>query len=93
MSQIRGTAGYQLGGAPSFGTSSSAGADPSPLDQIREQTSKIEDFLDNFSEPIKPYVILPLRCGPAALLPELPRSLCCLSPLPPRVVNIADLEG
>ena len=56
MAQIRGTAGYNLGGNPSpFGNSnSSAAADPSPLDQIREQTSKIEDILDTWSEPVKP---------------------------------------
>jgi uncharacterized membrane protein YphA (DoxX/SURF4 family) len=56
MAQIRGTAGYQLGGQPSFGAPSTGGDDPSPLDTIREQTSKIEDFLDSFSEPIKPYL-------------------------------------
>jgi hypothetical protein len=31
-------------------------SDPSPLDAIREQTSKIEDWLDTISEPLKPYV-------------------------------------
>lgn len=59
MSQIRGTAGYHLGpdnrpfGGPSknFDTS-----DPSPLDAIRAQTSKIEDLLDTFADPIKPYL-------------------------------------
>jgi len=58
MSQIRGTAGYHLGpdnrpfGGPSknFDTS-----DPSPLDAIRAQTSKIEDLLDTFADPVKPY--------------------------------------
>ncbi|KAL9092326.1 MAG: hypothetical protein Q9165_004500 [Trypethelium subeluteriae] len=30
--------------------------DPSPLDAIREQTSKIEDWLDTISDPIKPYL-------------------------------------
>ena len=30
--------------------------DPSPLDAIREQTGKIEDFLDTLSDPVKPYV-------------------------------------
>jgi len=30
--------------------------DPSPLDAIREQTSKIEDWLDTLSEPLKPYL-------------------------------------
>ena len=64
MAQIRGTAGYHLGnnsgmmnnnfgGGPS---SSSATNDPSPLDAIREQTSKIEDLLDTYSDPIKPYL-------------------------------------
>jgi ER-derived vesicles protein len=58
MAQIRGTAGYNLGSQNTFGGPSrgDAGNDPSPLDQIREQTSKIEDFLDTLSEPIKPYV-------------------------------------
>lgn len=60
MAQIRGTAGYHLGNQNnSFGPgpSSNAGTnDPSPLDAIREQTSKIEDLLDSFSEPVKPYL-------------------------------------
>jgi hypothetical protein len=57
MAQIRGTAGYNLGGQNTFGgPSNNAGvsSDPSPLDTIRAQTSKIEDFLDTFSDPIKP---------------------------------------
>ena len=62
MAQIRGTAGYNLGGAPNrFGAGpnysnmkADATSDPSPLDAIREQTSKIEDWLDTYSEPIKP---------------------------------------
>ncbi|KAI5853118.1 SURF4 family-domain-containing protein [Morchella snyderi] len=59
MAQIRGTAGYHLGpdnrpfGGPPH---SAATSDPSPLDAIREQTSKIEDFLDTIAEPIKPYL-------------------------------------
>lgn len=59
MAQIRGTAGYNLGNSQNpFGGPSrqDAMSDPSPLDQIREQTSKIEDFLDTLSEPVKPYV-------------------------------------
>jgi hypothetical protein len=62
MAQIRGTAGYHLGnnsGMSNFGpTSSSSHAtnDPSPLDAIREQTSKIEDLLDTYSDPVKPYL-------------------------------------
>lgn len=59
MSQIRGTAGYHLGpehrpfGGPSM---SAATSDPSPLDAIRAQTSKIEDLLDTFAEPMKPHL-------------------------------------
>jgi len=57
MSQIRGTAGYNLSNQHSFGApSQDMSNDPSPLDAIREQTSKIEDFLDTLSEPIKPYL-------------------------------------
>ncbi|KAI1075708.1 SURF4-domain-containing protein [Whalleya microplaca] len=56
MAQIRGTAGYHLGGPNPFGGPKDEGADPSPLDAIREQTSKIEDLLDSVSEPIKPYL-------------------------------------
>lgn len=59
MAQIRGTAGYNLGSQHSFGGPgrTEATSDPSPLEQIREQTSKIEEWLDNASDPIKPYVI------------------------------------
>jgi hypothetical protein len=66
MAQIRGTAGYHLGGQSPFGGpgSSDATNDPSPLDAIREQTSKIEDFLDTLADPVKPYVIL-LRALPS----------------------------
>jgi len=60
MAQIRGTAGYHLGNNQnmSFGgpSSSSATNDPSPLDAIREQTSKLEDLIDTYSDPIKPYL-------------------------------------
>lgn len=59
MSQIRGTAGYHLGpdNRPFGGSSHSAAtSDPSPLDAIRVQTSKIEDLLDNYADPIKPYL-------------------------------------
>lgn len=57
MAQIRGTAGYHLGNQSPFGNAGRSDGttnDPSPLDQLREQTSKIEDLLDSFSEPIKP---------------------------------------
>jgi ER-derived vesicles protein len=39
-------------GGPSM--NNDATNDPSPLDAIREQTSKIEDWLDTISDPIKP---------------------------------------
>ena len=72
MAQIRGTAGYNLGHQNPFGGPGRADAtsDPSPLDAIREQTSKIEDWLDTLADPIKPYVVviiiaraLLLRCS------------------------------
>ena len=58
MAQIRGTAGYNLGHQNPFGGPGRDDAtnDPSPLDAIREQTSKIEDWLDTMADPIKPYV-------------------------------------
>ncbi|CRG84933.1 Surfeit locus protein 4 homolog [Talaromyces islandicus] len=59
MAQIRGTAGYNLGHQNRFAGGPGgldATSDPSPLDAIREQTSKIEDWLDTVSDPIKPYV-------------------------------------
>lgn len=56
MAQIRGTAGYNLGNQNAFGGPSrnTEMKEPSPLDAIREQTSKIEDFLDTMSDPVKP---------------------------------------
>lgn len=63
MAQIRGTAGYNLGN-PQFGGMGqqfgngqgmrTEASDPSPLEAIRAQTSKIEDLLDTLSEPVKP---------------------------------------
>lgn len=59
MAQIRGTAGYNLGSQDRFGGPGRTDAtnDPSPLEQIREQTNKIEEWLDNAADPIKPYVL------------------------------------
>lgn len=56
MAQIRGTAGYNLGMNNQFGGTRSDNAtnDPSPLDQIRQHTSKIEDFLNTAGEPVRP---------------------------------------
>ncbi|KAI1824505.1 SURF4 family-domain-containing protein [Xylaria intraflava] len=56
MAQIRGTAGYQLSNQTPFGASKMDGSDPSPLDAVRAQTSKIEDILDSVSGPVKPYL-------------------------------------
>ncbi|KAK2760783.1 hypothetical protein FQN54_002021 [Arachnomyces sp. PD_36] len=58
MAQIRGTAGYNLGNQNPFGGPGSveATSDPSPLDAIREHTSKIEDWLDTVADPVKPYL-------------------------------------
>ncbi|KAK7534635.1 putative COPII-coated vesicle protein SurF4/Erv29 [Phyllosticta paracitricarpa] len=58
MAQIRGTAGYHLGNQSPFGGPGRAEAtnDPSPLDAIRQQTSKIEDWLDTLADPVKPYL-------------------------------------
>ena len=73
MAQIRGTAGYNLGNnqqQPRFNVGpnysnmkAEATNDPSPLDAIRQQTSKIEDWLDTVSEPLKPYVATERREG------------------------------
>jgi hypothetical protein len=57
MAQIRGTAGYHLGNQYGGGGQNDSTNDPSPLDAIREQTSKIEDFFDTIADPIKPYVL------------------------------------
>jgi len=58
MSHIRGTANYHLGpdNRPFGGPSSGAASDPSPLEAIRAQTSKIEDMLDTVADPVKPYL-------------------------------------
>lgn len=80
MAQIRGTAGYHLGNQ--FGGQGRADAtnDPSPLDAIREQTSKIEDWLDTLSDPIKPYVSLALqRLVPVNIQPPSKGSLFYIS--------------
>ncbi|GJP97720.1 COPII-coated vesicle protein SurF4/Erv29 [Aspergillus niger] len=58
MAQIRGTAGYNFGHQNPFGGPGrvETTSDPSPLDAVREQTSKIEDWLDTMSDPVKPYL-------------------------------------
>ncbi|KAL6891175.1 SURF4 family domain-containing protein [Trichoderma longibrachiatum] len=58
----RGPSGYGIGGpSPYAGGSAGVGVSDesnsgSILDQIRPYTSKVEDLLDSFSEPVKPYL-------------------------------------
>ena len=56
MAQMRGPGTYGMAAPNPFGGASDDKPESSPLDAIREQTSKIEDLLDNLSEPVKPYV-------------------------------------
>ena len=56
MAHMRNT-GYGIGQPNPFsGQSQDASESGNALDAIREQTSKIEDLLDTYSEPIKPYL-------------------------------------
>ena len=58
MAQLRGPSqSYGLGAGNPFAGQNDDRTESSPLDTIREQTSKIEDMLDTVSEPIKPYVL------------------------------------
>jgi hypothetical protein len=54
--------------------------DPSPLDAIREQTGKIEDFLDTLSDPIKPYVATHSTGHETPPL-KLPQRICGIAPI------------
>lgn len=57
MAQMRGPGSYGIGASSPFGGPvNDDSTESSPLDAIRKQTSKIEDILDSFSEPVKPYV-------------------------------------
>ncbi|KAK0617891.1 SURF4 family protein [Bombardia bombarda] len=58
MAQMRGPGSYGIGGTqnPFGGGGDDKGDSSSPLDAIREQTSKIEDLMDTLSEPLKPYL-------------------------------------
>ncbi len=59
MAQLRGT-GYGIGQPNPFsGSSPDTKESGGALDAIRQQTSKIEDLLDTYSEPVKPCVLLP----------------------------------
>ncbi|EPE04184.1 surf4 family protein [Ophiostoma piceae UAMH 11346] len=56
MAHMRNT-GYGIGQPNPFGGQSQDSTESgNALDAIREQTSKIEDLLDTYSEPIKPYL-------------------------------------
>ncbi|KAM4059054.1 SURF4 family protein [Hirsutella rhossiliensis] len=52
----RGPSGYGVGGPAPYGANQAEISDGNILDQIRPYTSKVEDFMDSFSEPIKPYL-------------------------------------
>jgi ER-derived vesicles protein len=50
----RGHSSYGLGGPSPYGGGPTEEQSGNILDQIRPYTSKIEDVLDSFSEPLKP---------------------------------------
>lgn len=65
MAQMRGPGSYGMAAPSPFGGPSEDKTDQSPLDAIRQQTSKIEDLLDTMSEPIKPCVPPPRLSPPS----------------------------
>jgi hypothetical protein len=66
--------------------------DPSPLDAIREQTSKIEDFLDTLSDPVKPYVLLPCSHNTPQQKDSLGGSISLMQLLPTAWTNAYNLQ-
>lgn len=70
MAHMRGPGSYGIGAPSPFGAPAEDKANQGPLDAIRQQTSKIEDFLDTFSEPIRPCV-RPIALAGIAPLPKL----------------------
>ncbi|KAH7329053.1 SURF4 family-domain-containing protein [Stachybotrys elegans] len=52
----RGHSSYGLGGPSPYGGAPAEEQNGNILDQIRPYTSKIEDVMDSFSEPLKPYL-------------------------------------
>ena len=56
MAQMRGSGSYGMAAPSPFGGQAEDRSEQSPLDAIRQQTSRIEDLLDSVSEPIKPCV-------------------------------------
>lgn len=79
MAQIRGPSGYNLGaGQHPFGApanSDDGASNSSPLAAIREQTAKIEDWLDTLSDPVKPYVFCPSSSSQLHIMTSV---TCCL---------------
>ncbi len=67
MAQMRGTGSYGMAAPSPFGGQAEDKTEQSPLDAIRQQTSRIEDLLDTLSEPIKPCV----PSSPSSLPPHL----------------------
>ena len=58
MSQTQEITSYNFSNPNAFsGPGIDMSSDQSPLDTIREQTSKIEDFLDTLRRLVKPYVL------------------------------------
>jgi len=64
MAQMRGQGSYGMAAPSPFGGPAEDRSEQSPLDAIRQQTSKVEDLLDRLSEPIKPCVYP--NCSPGA---------------------------
>ncbi|KAL2258145.1 hypothetical protein VTK26DRAFT_8671 [Humicola hyalothermophila] len=56
MAQLRGPGSYGIGAPTPFGVPPEDKTEQSPLDAIRQQTSKIEDLLDTLSGPVKPFL-------------------------------------
>ncbi|KAL2165225.1 hypothetical protein VTH06DRAFT_521 [Thermothelomyces fergusii] len=56
MAQMRGAGSYGIAAPSPFDGPNGDKSAQSPLDAIREQTSKIEDLMGAVSEPIKPYL-------------------------------------
>jgi hypothetical protein len=86
MAQMRGQGSYGMAAPNPFGGSSEDAAEQSPLDAIRQQTSKIEDLLDTLSEPIKPCVSLYLVNGHSRG-PRLTHALCPTASSPPSAAS------
>lgn len=47
---------YGSGPNQGFGSHNGGGASENPLDKVREYTSKVEDIIDQYTQPIKPHL-------------------------------------